>query len=117
MHAVGRASKNPPIFINLSYNGNPQSDKWVAFVGKGVCFDSGGLNLKPTTGIKDMHLDKHGACSVFSAFQTIVEEKIKINVTCSMGYVENFVSENSYRPSDIIKSRKGLTVEIGNTDA
>ena len=69
------------------------------------------------SGIKDMHLDKHGACSVFSAFQTIVEEKIKINVTCSMGYVENFVSENSYRPSDIIKSRKGLTVEIGNTDA
>lgn len=46
MHAVGRASKNPPTFINLRYNGNPDSDQWVAFVGKGVCFDSGGLNIK-----------------------------------------------------------------------
>lgn len=48
MHAVGRASKNEPIFINLKYHGNPDSDKWVAYVGKGVCFDSGGLNIKPS---------------------------------------------------------------------
>ena len=52
MHAVGRASINQPIFINLSYNGNPNTDRYHSFVGKGVCFDSGGLNLKPTTGIK-----------------------------------------------------------------
>ena len=52
MHAVGRASINEPIFINLSYNGNPNSDQYHAMVGKGVCFDSGGLNLKPTPGIK-----------------------------------------------------------------
>lgn len=64
-----------------------------------------------------MYLDKHGAISVFSAFQAIVDEKLKINLTCSMGFVENFVSDFSYRPSDIIKSRKGITVEIGNTDA
>lgn len=64
-----------------------------------------------------MYLDKHGAVSVFSAFETIVEEGLKINLTCSMGYVENFVGEKSYRPSDIIRSRKGITVEIGNTDA
>lgn len=49
MHAVGRASKNAPTFINLKYQGNPDSDKWVSFVGKGVCFDSGGLNIKPST--------------------------------------------------------------------
>lgn len=73
------------------------------------------INL--AAGIKNMYLDKHGACSVLSAFQTVVEEKLKINLTCSMGFVENFVSANSYRPSDIITSRKGLTVEIGNTDA
>jgi leucyl aminopeptidase len=48
MHAVGRASKNAPTFINLRYNGNPDSDKWLAYVGKGVCFDSGGLNIKPS---------------------------------------------------------------------
>lgn len=117
MHAVGRASKNAPTFINIKYQGNPDSNEWVAFVGKGVCFDAGGLNIKPTSGIKDMFLDKHGACSVFSAFQTLVEEKAKVNITVSMGFVENFVASNSYRPSDIITSRKGLTVEIGNTDA
>lgn len=110
MHAVGRASKNAPTFINLKYNGNPDSDEWVAFVGKGVCFDAGGLNIKSTAGIKDMYLDKHGACSVLSAFETLVEEKAKINVTASMGFVENYVGSNSYRPSDIIKSRKGLAV-------
>ena len=48
MHAVGRASKNKPVFVNIKYNGNPESDKWVAFVGKGVCFDAGGLNIKPS---------------------------------------------------------------------
>lgn len=48
MHAVGRASRNKPVFINLKYNGNPKSDEWVAFVGKGVCFDAGGLNIKPS---------------------------------------------------------------------
>lgn len=68
MHAVGRASDNEPIFVNLSYKGNEKSDEWFSMVGKGVCFDSGGLNLKPTTGIKDMHMDKHGATSTLSAF-------------------------------------------------
>lgn len=72
MHAVGRASKNEPIFINLKYHGNPDSDKWVAYVGKGVCFDSGGLNIKPTSGIKDMFLDKCGAVSVFTSFQQVI---------------------------------------------
>lgn len=73
MHAVGRASKNAPTFINLKYHGNPDSDKWVSFVGKGVCFDTGGLNIKPTSSIKDMYLDKSGAVSVFTAFQYVVK--------------------------------------------
>ena len=68
-------------------------------------------------GMKAMFLDKHGATSVLSAFEAIVKEKLPINVTCSIGLVENSISNNAYRPSDIIKSRKGLTVEIGNTDA
>ena len=67
--------------------------------------------------MKEMYLDKCGAMNVMAAFFAIVKEKLPINVTCSVGLVENFVSANSYRPSDIIKSRKGLTVEIGNTDA
>lgn len=80
MHAVGRASKNAPTFINLKYHGNPDSDKWVSFVGKGVCFDTGGLNIKPSivffniaSSIKDMYLDKSGAVSVFTAFQYVVK--------------------------------------------
>lgn len=117
LHAVGRASVNKPAFVNLSYNGNPDSQDWLAFVGKGVCFDSGGLDIKPAAGMLNMFLDKHGATSVLSAFESIVKEKVQINVTCSIGLVENFINQNSYRPSDIIKSRKGLTVEIGNTDA
>lgn len=62
-------------------------------------------------------MDKCGAVSVLTAFQYVVQEKLKINLTVSMGWVENFISSNSYRPSDIIASRKGITVEIGNTDA
>lgn len=64
-----------------------------------------------------MHMDKHGATSVLSAFETISNLSLPVNITVSMGFVENFISENAYRPLDIIKSRKGLTVEIGNTDA
>lgn len=73
MHAVGRASRNEPKFINLKYNGNPDSSSWVSFVGKGVCFDAGGLDIKPASGMKDMHLDKCGAISVFTAFQYVVK--------------------------------------------
>ena len=73
MHAVGRASRNTPTFINLTYNGNSDRNDYVAFVGKGVCFDSGGLDIKPADGMKNMYLDKHGACSVFAAFKSIVE--------------------------------------------
>lgn len=117
MHAVGRASVNKPVFVNIGYKGNPDSDSWVAFVGKGVCFDTGGLNIKTAQGMFDMFMDKLGAITVLAAFQTIVKQKLPINLTCSIGLVENSINENAYRPSDILTSRKGLTVEIGNTDA
>lgn len=67
--------------------------------------------------MEDMHMDKSGACAVLSAFKTIVEMKLNINISCTIALAENFLGDNAYRPSDIIKSRKGLTVEIGNTDA
>jgi leucyl aminopeptidase len=88
-----------------------------AFIGKGIVFDAGGLNIKPTGSMEDMHLDKSGACAVLAAIKQIAEMKLKINVTCTMAFAENSLSNVSYRPSDIIRSRKGLTVEIGNTDA
>ncbi len=86
-------------------------------MGKGILFDSGGLNLKDTDSITNMFLDKHAACSCFVAFEAIVKSQLKINVTVSLGFAENFISSNSYRPSDIIKSRKGLTIKIADTDA
>ena len=100
-------------------------------VGKGVCFDAGGLNLKPTGGIEEMWSDKGikasliscfntclgGACTVLSAFKAAVELKVAVNVVCAVAFVENLVGDDAYHPSDIIKSYKGLTIEIGNTDA
>ncbi|EGR31353.1 hypothetical protein IMG5_111970 [Ichthyophthirius multifiliis] len=118
IHAVGKASQNPPTLINLTYRGNQKSkDIDIAFIGKGVCFDAGGLNIKPTGFMETMYQDKCGAISTLSAFRAAVELDLQVNLTCTLGVVENFLSSNSYRPSDIIKSHKGLTVEIGNTDA
>ena len=105
------------MMICLEHAGGKEGEKWDCILGKGVTFDSGGLNLKPSTAIANMHIDKHGACSVFSALESIAKLKVKRNVVGVIGLAENFIASNSYRPSDIIKSRKGLTVEIGNTDA
>lgn len=71
-HAVGRGSSKQPVMINMAYHGNPQDQTWVSFIGKGVCFDSGGLDIKSTEGLKTMFLDKSGACSCMVAFQQIV---------------------------------------------
>ena len=103
--------------INLTFKNDPTSEDTHAFVGKGVVFDAGGLNIKPTGFMEDMYMDKAGACAVFAAFSQAVEMDLKVNLTCTMAFAENFLGEEAYRPSDIIKSRKGLTVEIGNTDA
>lgn len=93
-------------------------------IGKGVIFDAGGLNIKMTGNIEGMFLDKHGnlililgSSSVLAAFKSIVEAKLKVNLVCTVAMVENLVGHKAYHPSDIIKSHKGLTVEIGNTDA
>lgn len=89
----------------------------MALVGKGVCFDAGGLNIKPTKAIESMWCDKGGACAVLSTFKAAVDLKLPINLVCSVAFVENLLGSDAYHPSDIIKSYKGLTVEIGNTDA
>lgn len=73
--------------------------------------------MKPTGGIEGMFLDKCGASSVLLAFKAIVEAELKVNITCTLGMAENFVGDDAYRPSDIYKSLKGITVEIANTDA
>lgn len=86
-------------------------------IGKGVTFDSGGHNLKPTGYMEDMFMDKGGACASYAAFTKLVELGIKRNIVLCIPLAENSLDGKSYRPSDVIKSHKGITVEINNTDA
>lgn len=115
---VGKGAKSEPRCICIDYRGNPSSpDIELALVGKGVTFDTGGLNIKPTGNIEDMYLDKSGACAVFSAMMGCVELEVHKNIVFAMAFAENSVDKKSYLPGDILRSMKGLTVEIGNTDA
>jgi leucyl aminopeptidase len=82
-----------------------------------VTYDTGGLNLKPTGFMEDMYLDKGGACAVMGALAGTLELGLKKNIVFAMGFAENSIDSKSYKGGDIIKSMKGLTVEIGNTDA
>ena len=98
--------------------GNPENPQdIVGLIGKGVCFDAGGLNIKGTGNIETMYMDKGGACTVLAAFRAIVETKMPVNIVTAVAFVENLVGPDAVHPLDIIKSYKGLTVEIGNTDA
>jgi leucyl aminopeptidase len=115
IHAVGRASVRSPRLIDLTW-GSPTHPK-VTIVGKGVCFDTGGLDLKNDQGMKLMKKDMGGAAHALGLAQMIVEAKLPVRLRVLAPAVENSVAGNAIRPLDIIRSRKGLTVEIGNTDA
>ena len=115
IHAVGMASSRAPRLIDLSW-GDPSHPR-VTLVGKGVCFDTGGLDLKPSAGMLIMKKDMGGAASVLALAQMMMDAKLKIRLRVLIPAVENAVSGNAFRPLDIFPSRKGITVEIGNTDA
>ena len=115
MHAVGRASVREPRLIDLTW-GNPKAPK-VTLVGKGVCFDSGGLDLKTSSGMLTMKKDMGGAATVLAIAHMVMGAKLPVRLRVLIPAVENSVSGSAYRPGDVLKSRKGLTVEIGNTDA
>lgn len=117
IHSVGKGADNPPCMVSLHYKGNAASEETHGLIGKGVIFDAGGINIKQTGMCEGMFLDKHGACSVLMGFKALVETKSNVNVVCTVGLVENMLGSKAYHPSDIIQSHKGLTVEIGNTDA
>jgi leucyl aminopeptidase len=89
----------------------------VTLVGKGVCFDTGGLDLKPSSGMLIMKKDMGGAANVLALAQMVMDAKLKVRLRVLIPAVENAVAGNAFRPLDIFKSRKGPTVEIGNTDA
>jgi len=114
IHAVGRAAARPPRLIDMSWgNSGPR----LTLVGKGVCFDSGGLDLKPSSGMLLMKKDMGGAALMLALTQMIMDAGLKIRLRLLIPAVENAVSGNAYRPLDVIRTRKGITVEIGNTDA
>eukprot|EP00350_Pseudokeronopsis_sp_OXSARD2_P003646 CAMPEP_0170549032 /NCGR_PEP_ID=MMETSP0211-20121228/7212_1 /TAXON_ID=311385 /ORGANISM="Pseudokeronopsis sp., Strain OXSARD2" /LENGTH=201 /DNA_ID=CAMNT_0010854819 /DNA_START=764 /DNA_END=1369 /DNA_ORIENTATION=+ len=115
---VGKGSQREPRCVVVHYQGNPDSDQVdLALIGKGVTFDTGGLNLKPTGSIEEMYLDKGGACAVYGALWGTMALSFKQNIVFAFGLAENVIDNSSYLPSDIITSMKGLTVEVGNTDA
>ena len=115
IHAVGMASTRAPRLIDLSW-GDPAHPK-VTLVGKGVCFDTGGLDLKPSSGMLIMKKDMGGAANVLALAQMVMDAGLKVRLRVLIPAVENAVAGNAFRPLDIFKSRKGLNVEIGNTDA
>jgi leucyl aminopeptidase len=115
IHAVGRASTRTPRLVDIRW-GDAAAPK-VTLVGKGVCFDSGGLDLKQPSGMRMMKKDMAGAAIMLALGQAIMAAKLPVRLRVLLPLVENSVSGNAMRPLDVVTTRKGLTVEIGNTDA
>ena len=118
IHAVGRASSSAPRLVELRWaphggENHPQ----VTLIGKGVCFDSGGLDIKPSAGMALMKKDMGGAAVALSLAHLIMSSKLRARLRVLVPAVENAISGNAYRPGDVLRTRKGLTVEVGNTDA
>jgi leucyl aminopeptidase len=114
IHAVGRASSDAPRLIDMRWGAKGPK---ITLVGKGVCFDSGGLDLKPASGMLLMKKDMGGAAHVLGLAQAIMATDLPLRLRVLIPAVENAVAGNAYRPMDVLPSRKGLTVEVGNTDA
>jgi leucyl aminopeptidase len=115
IHAVGRAAAQAPRLIDLRW-GRADAPK-VTLVGKGVCFDTGGLDIKPASGMLLMKKDMGGAANVLGLAALIMGAKLNLRLRVLIPAVENAISGDAFRPGDVLKSRKGPTVEIGNTDA
>ncbi|NDV86244.1 leucyl aminopeptidase family protein [Aurantimonas aggregata] len=115
IHAVGRASTSAPRLIDLTW-GKP-SDPKVTLVGKGVIFDTGGLDIKPAAGMLQMKKDMGGAANVLALAQMVMARGLAVRLRVLIPAVENAISGSAFRPGDVLTSRKGKTVEIGNTDA
>jgi leucyl aminopeptidase len=115
VHAVGRAAAVAPRLVDFEW-GEPSHPK-VTLVGKGVCFDTGGLDIKPGSSMLLMKKDMGGAATTLALAQLIMDARLPVRLRVIIPCVENSISSNAYRPGDVIGTRKGLSVEIGNTDA
>lgn len=116
--AVGQGSEKPPRMVIMRWRGNKHDTSApLAFVGKGVTFDTGGISLKPGPGMEEMKMDMGGSAAVVGLMMSLAMRKAKVNVVGVVGLVENMPSDRAYRPADIIKSYAGKTIEVLNTDA
>jgi len=114
--AVGSGSKNEPRFAAIEYK-HPKAKKKIAFVGKGICFDSGGLQIKPSASMVEMKTDMAGAALSLGLMKAVAELKLKVNLVCAFGAAENMLGNSAYKPGDIIKAYNGKTIEVQHTDA
>ncbi len=114
---VGQGSVHESKVVIMRWNGGKRGTDPVAFVGKGVCFDSGGISIKPAAGMEDMKGDMAGAACVVGLMRALAVRKAKVNAVGAIGLVENMVDGKAQRPGDIVKTMSGQTIEIINTDA
>ena len=115
--AVGQASQHESRSVIMRWNGGKRDAAPVAFIGKGVCFDTGGVSIKPAAGMEDMKGDMAGAACVFGVMHALAARRAKLNAVGAIGLVENMPGGNALRPGDIVTTMSGQTVEIINTDA
>lgn len=115
VHAVGRASEGAPRLLEMTWG--KKGHRRITLVGKGVCFDTGGLDIKPASSMALMKKDMGGAANVLGLALMIMDARLKVDLRVIVPVVENSISANAFRPGDIYRSRKGLTVQIDNTDA
>jgi len=115
IHAVGRASHRPPRLIEISWG--EASHPRIAIVGKGVCFDTGGLDIKAADGMRNMKKDMGGGAHALGLARLVMELKLPVRMQMLVPAVENAIAGNAYRPGEIVATRKGINLEIGNTDA
>jgi leucyl aminopeptidase len=114
---VGQGSMHESRLVVMRWNGGKRGEKPVAFIGKGVCFDTGGISIKPAQNMEDMKGDMAGAACVVGLMETLAKRKAGINAIGAIGLVENMPDGNAQRPGDIVKTMSGQTIEIINTDA
>lgn len=114
---VAQGSRRDARLVVMQYNGADRSKKPLAFVGKGVTFDTGGISIKPSNGMEDMKYDMAGSAVVIGTIRSLAARKIKVNAVGVIGCVENMPDGNAQRPSDVVRSMSGQTIEVLNTDA
>jgi leucyl aminopeptidase len=115
--AVNRGASSDPVLIQMEYKGNPESSEHTVLIGKGVTYDTGGLNLKPTGGMETMKCDMAGGAVCFGVILAVAQLQLKVNLTVLIPSTENAIDANSFKPGDVYPSYAGINVEMTNSDA